>query len=462
MTNYPDVGLGSLFLTLCVHNVERHEVSLASPPGVIQKLPMSVRPLDERIGQFKDVEDQIRARWNALSPVLDERRSRLWAAAEAQTVGLGGIAVVIRATGLSRARITLGQRELKELEANPPTEKPQYQRIRRSGGGRKRLTETDPTLLSDLESLVDPVTRGDPESPLRWTSKSLVKLADELWTKGHALGPTTVGQLLGELGYSLQANKKTTEGRQHPDRNEQFEHINAQAQAFLDRGQPVISVDTKKKELVGDFKNAGRDWQPKGKPVPVRVHDFPDRELGKAIPYGVYDTGRNEGWVNVGIDHDTPEFAVESIARWWRMMGRKAYPEAREVLITADGGGSNSYRARLWKVALQDFADSSGLTVTVSHFPPGTSKWNKIEHRLFSQISQNWRGRPLINHETIVSLIGSTTNGSGLKVRAALDTRSYPTGIKVTKAELGNVNLDVDEFHGEWNYTIGPRAPNWR
>jgi hypothetical protein len=419
---------------------------------------MPARPLDERISQFKDLEDQIGSRWKALSPVLDERRSRLWAAAEAQTIGHGGIAVVIRATGLGRARITLGLRELEELDANPPTEKPQDQRIRRPGGGRKRLTETDPTLLGDLESLVDPVTRGDPESPLRWTSKSMVKLADELWAKGHSIGFTKVGELLSELGYSLQANKKTTEGRQHPDRNEQFEHINAQAQAFLDRGQPVISVDTKKKELVGDFKNAGRDWQPQGKPVPVRVHDFRDPVLGKAIPYGVYDTGRNEGWVNVGIDHDTPEFAVESIARWWRMMGRKAYPEAREVLITADGGGSNSHRARLWKVALQGFADFSGLTVTVSHFPPGTSKWNKIEHRLFSQISQNWRGRPLINHETIVSLIGSTTNGSGLKVRAALDKGSYPTGIKVTKAELGRVNLETNEFHGEWNYIIKPGA----
>jgi hypothetical protein len=275
---------------------------------------------------------------------------------------------------------------------------------------------------------------------------------------GHGVGATKVGELLREQGYSLQANKKTTEGTQHPDRNAQFERINAQAVAFLGRGQPVISVDTKKKELVGNFKNGGREWQPKGKPVPVRVHDFLDPQLGKVIPYGIYDTGRNEGWVNVGIDHDTPEFAVDSIARWWKVMGSKVYPGARELFITADGGGSNGYRSRLWKVALQNFADASDLAITVSHLPPGTSKWNKIEHRLFAAISQNWRGQPLISHEAIVSLIAATTNSSGLKVRAKLDTRSYRTGITVTDKTLRELNIADADFHAEWNYTIVPRT----
>jgi hypothetical protein len=419
---------------------------------------MSGRVLDERVGQFKDVEYQIRAKWRRLSPELDERMTRLWAAAEAHAIGAAGIAVVARATGLGRARIVSGLRELETPTTVSASARSKSKRIRRPGGGRRPLTETDPSLWTDLESSLDPVTRGDPESPLRWTSKSLAKLTEELRAKGHSVGPTKVGQLLREHGYSLQANKKTTEGNQHPDRNAQFAHINSQAVAFLGRGQPVISVDTKKKELVGDFKNGGREWRPKGDPVPVRVHDFVDPELGKAIPYGVYDMGRNDGWVNVGIDHDTPEFAVESIARWWRMMGCKAYPKARELLVTADGGGSNGYRARLWKVSLQGFADATGLTVTVSHLPPGTSKWNKIEHRLFSAISQNWRGRPLISHEAIVSLIGATTNRSGLKVRAKLDKRSYQTGIRISKETVRKLKITGADFHAEWNYTIAPRT----
>ena len=300
------------------------------------------------------------------------------------------------------------------------------------------------------------MTRGDPESPLRWTSKSTEKLARELEGMGHRVSARKVGYLLHDLGYSLQANKKTLEGQQHPDRNAQFEHINAQAQNFLERGQPVISVDTKKKELVGDFKDGGLEWQPKGEPVPARVHDFVDKTLGKAIPYGIYDIGRKDAWVNVGVDHDTAEFAVASIERWWIMMGRKSYPDATELLITADGGGSNGSRNRLWKVSLQSFADKMGLSVSVCHLPPGTSKWNKIEHRLFSQISQNWRGRPLVNHETIVNLIAATTNDGGLRVRAKLERRAYQAGISIPKRTMQQLQLDRDTFHGEWNYTIRP------
>jgi hypothetical protein len=348
-------------------------------------------------------------------------------------------------------------RDLDEIEAAPPADKPRKQRIRRPGAGRKPLTEKDPKLLENLESLVDPVTRGDPESPLRWTSKSAEKLAKELQAMGHQVSPRTVGSLLGDLEYSLQANKKTTEGKQHPDRNAQFEHINAQAKAFQERSQPVISVDTKKKELVGDFKNGGQEWQPKGNPVPVRVHDFVDKKLGKAIPYGVYDIGRNDGWVNVGVDHDTAEFAVASIERWWTSMGRSVYADANELLITADGEGSNGSRNRLWKASLQSFADKTGLAVTVCHLPPGTSKWNKIEHRLFSQISQNWRGRPLISHEVIVNLIAATTNASGLRVKAKLDRRSYQKGISISNETMNHLRLEPDAFHGEWNYTIKPR-----
>lgn len=404
-----------------------------------------------------DVEN-IRLKFELLRPVMDERMTRLWAAAEARALGFGGGAIVTRATGIRSKRISEGQRDLDEIESTPPTEKPRAQRVRRPGAGRKSLTERDPQLIEHLESLVDPVTRGDPESPLRWTSKSTEKLATELRAMGHQVSPRTVSSLLHDLEYSLQANKKTTEGTQHPDRNAQFEHINAQAEAFQDRGQPVISVDTKKKELVGDFKNGGREWQRKGEPVPVRVHDFVDEKLGKAIPYGIYDIGRNDAWVNVGVDHDTAEFAVASIERWWQTMGRKVYTDASELLITADGGGSNGSRNRLWKASLQAFANKTGLAVTVCHLPPGTSKWNKIEHRLFSQISENWRGRPLVSHEAIVSLIAATTNAGGLRVRAKLDRRPYQAGIKIPSATMKQLRLDRDAFHGEWNYTISPQV----
>jgi hypothetical protein len=403
-----------------------------------------------------DVES-IRLKFELLRHVMDERMTRLWAAAEARALGFGGGAIVTAATGIRSKRISDGQRDLDEIEAAPPAGKPREQRVRRPGAGRKPLTEKDPKLLEHLESLVDPVTRGDPESPLRWTSKSTEKLAAELNAMGHPVSPRTVSALLRDLDYSLQANQKTTEGKQHPDRNAQFEHINAQAEAFRERGQPVISVDTKKKELVGDFKNGGREWQPKGTPVPVRVHDFVDKVLGKAIPYGIYDIGRNDAWVNVGVDHDTAEFAVASIESWWRTMGSKTYANASELLITADGGGSNGSRNRLWKTSLQDFADKTGLVVHVCHLPPGTSKWNKIEHRLFSQISQTWRGRPLISHEVIVNLIAATTNAGGLRVRAALDRRTYEKGISIPDAAMTQLRLEPDAFHGEWNYTLKPR-----
>jgi hypothetical protein len=316
--------------------------------------------------------------------------------------------------------------------------------------------QTDPTLVIDLESLVDPVTRGDPESPLRWTCKSKDKLAAELREMGHKVSATVVGRLLHQLDYSLQVVRKTREGKQSPDRNAQFEHINRTAKAFMKRGQPVVSVDTKKKELVGDFKNAGREWQRKGEPEPVRVHDFIDKELGKVIPYGVYDTTRNEAWVSVGVDHDTAEFAVATLERWWREMGQKAYPDATELLVTADGGGSNAPRSRLWRVQLQRFADTTGLSVSVCHFPPGTSKWNKIEHRLFSHITQNWRGRPLVSRETVVALIRSTTTTNGLRVRARLDTRRYAVGKDVPTEDLRRVRIKSHPFHGEWNYAVRP------
>ena len=329
-------------------------------------------------------------------------------------------------------------------------------KVRRPGGGRTPLEEQNPELVAALEALVDPVTRGDPESPLRWTSKSTRKLAEELFAQGYQLSPQKVGQLLNASGYSLQSNQKTLEGSAHPDRNAQFEFINDRVDSHQARGEPVISVDTKKKELVGDFKNGGREWQPGGAPVPVRVHDFIDKDLGKAIPYGVYDIGLNTAWVSVGVDHDTAEFAVESIGQWWRNMGKKAYPDATELLITADGGGSNGTRCRLWKVDLQRLADRTGLTIGVSHFPPGTSKWNKIEHRLFCHITENWRGRPLVDHETVVQLIGSVRTSSGLTVRAQLDTRSYQTGISIADAQMEQLNLVPECFHGDWNYTIKP------
>jgi hypothetical protein len=404
-------------------------------------------------------EEQIRQKYEALAPVMDERMTRLWAAAEARALGAGGSAAVTRATGIRGKRIWMGRKDLDDLAENPPREPPRKQRVRRLGVGRKALSETDPTLATDLESLIDPVTRGDPESPLRWTCKSSSKLAEALRKKGHDVGDTSVRSLLQKLGYSLQANAKVREGTAHPDRNAQFEYINAQADAFLAANEPVISVDTKKKELVGDFKNGGREWHPKGKPERVQVHDFIDPELGKAIPYGIYDISRDEGWVTVGIDHDTAQFAVSSITQWWKAMGRKAYPNATRLMITADSGGSNSSRSRLWKLELQDFADMTGIGVSVSHFPPGTSKWNKIEHRLFSQISMNWRGRPLLSHQTVVNLIAATRTRSGLKVRSRLDQTPYPAGIEVTDSEMKRIELRAHAFHGDWNYTIAPRVP---
>jgi hypothetical protein len=402
--------------------------------------------------------DEIRSRYASLAPVMDERVTRLWAAGEAKALGLGGIAAVTRATGILGKRIRYGLRDLDAMDRNPPKEPPRQQRVRRPGAGRKPLVETDPTLVTDLESLVDPVTRGDPESPLRWTTKSVRKLATELCAMGHQVGPQKVSELLHDLDYSLQGTRKTREGASHPDRNAQFEHINAQARGFQRAGEPVISVDTKKKELVGDFTNRGKEWQPVGEPVPVRVHDFIDAQLGKAIPYGVYDVGRNEGWVNVGIDHDTAEFAVESIRRWWRRMGVRAYPDATRLLITADGGGSNGSRTRLWKLELQRFADETGLALTVAHYPPGTSKWNKIEHRMFSHITENWRGRPLESLETIVNLIGNTKTTTGLRIKAALDRNAYEKGITVLDEELDALNIKRHRFHGEWNYTLKPAA----
>jgi len=398
-------------------------------------------------------EDRIRQKYEALKPYMDERMRRMWAASEAKALGQAGIGVVSRATGITRPTIRAGQREQEEQAKSG--EKPGV-RLRRAGGGRKQIVEKDAKLMADLESLVDPLTRGDPQSPLRWTCKSTRKLAAELEAKGHRVGERTVAKLLHELNYSLQANRKLREGTSHPDRNQQFEHINKQSKNFQERGQPVISVDTKKKELVGDFKNAGREWQPSGQPESVRVHDFIDPMLGKAIPYGVYDVTANAGWVSVGIDHDTAEFAVESIRRWWQQMGSVTYPSASELLVIADGGGSNGVRARLWKTELQRLADDTGLRISVCHLPPGTSKWNKIEHRLFAQVTQNWRGRPLISHEVIVNLIAHTTTQTGLVVRAELDGNSYATGIKITDDKLAALSIERDAFHGDWNYTIAP------
>jgi len=398
-------------------------------------------------------ETSVREKLDLLAPLFDEQTRRLWAAAEAQVLGRSGISLVARATGLSRTTIHQGIKDLVELRETKVLEK--KKRIRAVGGGRKPIDEYDPTLRRDLERLVDPVTRGDPESPLRWTCKSTRQLAAALVEQGHVVGRQKVADLLAELGYSLQANQKTKEGSaNHPDRDQQFNYINEQATAFQHRNEPVISVDTKKKELVGEFKNGGQEWQPKGEPEQVQGHDFPDPKLGKANPYGVYDHHANVGWVSVGTDHDTSEFAVESIRRWWNKMGRLRYPDATELLITADGGGSNGYRVRLWKVALQKFANETGLRISVCHFPPGTSKWNKIEHRMFSHISMNWRGRPLISHEVIVNLIGSTTTQGGLTINAELDTNLYPKGIRVSDEELEMVNLTKASFHGEWNYAI--------
>jgi transposase len=400
--------------------------------------------------------ERIRQKFKALGPVMDERIRRQWAAAEATAVGWGGIAAVVAATDMSHNTIDRGVRELRE-RAKRPGQRVVSKRIRRVGGGRKAISQSDPSIAEALERLVEPLTRGDPESPLRWTCKSTRKLAEELQNQGHAVGERTVAMLLHRAGYSLQSNRKVREGASHPDRNAQFEHINAEVIAFQRRGQPVVSVDTKKKELVGDFRNGGREWRPYGEPDEVRVHDFQDPALGKAIPYGVYDVTNNQGWVSVGIDHDTAKFAAEAIRRWWRKMGVKRFPDAKKLLITADGGGSNGSRCRLWKVALQDLADKIGLELSVCHFPPGTSKWNKIEHRLFCHITQNWRGKPLVSHEVIVNLIANTTTQTGLRIQAELDTRRYETGITVSDTELAALRIKTARFHGDWNYIILPR-----
>ncbi|HEY4260234.1 MAG TPA: ISAzo13 family transposase [Schlesneria sp.] len=399
--------------------------------------------------------ERIRGKYMVLSAAMDERLRRQWAATEAESIGRGGISTVSSATGLSRNTIAVGLRELTARRESPAA--PVGLRMRRAGGGRKRITTTDPDLLAALEALVDPVTRGHPESPLRWTCKSTALLAAELTRQRHPVTDRTVAMLLKDAGYSLQANRKTREGSQHPDRNAQFEHIHEQVLAFQKRRQPVISVDTKKKELVGNFKNAGQEWRPQGQPQEVNVHDFPDKQLGKAIPYGVYDLASNEGWVSVGIDHDTAEFAAASIRRWWIEMGATRFPKATKLMITADGGGSNSSRNRLWKLSLQSLADELKLQLQVCHFPPGTSKWNKIEHRLFCFITKNWRGRPLTSYQTIVNLIASTTTKTGLIVRAALDEKPYATGIAVTDEQLARLKITPHQFHGEWNYTITPR-----
>ena len=393
----------------------------------------------------------IRQKYLALRDALDERARRLWAATEARAAGRGGFTAVLQATGMSSKTLARGIGELDSSDKLPSN------RVRRSGGGRKAAKTLDPGLAVALEELVEPVTRGDPESPLRWTCKSLRRLSEELRAQGYQASHTLVGQLLHEAGYSLQANRKTHEGTHHPDRNAQFEHISRRVKRQLKRHAPVISVDTKKKELVGDFKNGGQEWRPKGDPEKVRVHDFLDREKGKAIPYGVYDVGANKGWVSVGVDHDTAAFAVNTIRRWWRNMGQRIYARADSLLITADGGGSNGVRVRLWKWELQKLADDTGLTVHVCHLPPGTSKWNKIEHRMFSFISKNWRGKPLFTHATIVNLISATRTRQGLTVRCVLDRKKYPKKIKVTDEQMQTLRLTPDRFHGDWNYTIRPR-----
>jgi len=397
-----------------------------------------------------NTEQQLSIKLNTVLPHLNEKQRRLFLAAEAKALGWGGISKVAQATGVSRVTI---YKALEEIQLHSPVS----ERIRKLGAGRKGIEEHYPDLSKALESLVDPVTRGDPESPLRWTCKSTRQLAIELARQGYyRASHVTIAELLHDLDYSLQANAKTLEGSKHPDRDAQFNYINEEVKQFLKRGQPVISVDTKKKELVGNFKNPGREWQPKGAPEKVEVHDFASLESPKVIPYGIYDIGKNMGWINVGCDHDTASFAVASIRRWWLSMGKAIYPEAKDLMICADGGGSNGYRVRLWKVELQSFATETGFQITTCHFPPGTSKWNKIEHRLFSHISMNWRGRPLVSHEVIVKLIGKTSTQQGLRVKAKLDKRKYPTKIKVSDQEMKQIKLKPHTFHGEWNYSIKP------
>ena len=396
----------------------------------------------------------LREKYRIISSLLDERGRRVWAAAEAKSLPYGSISLVARATGLSRTTIHAGMRELeKGKQKSLPAE-----RSRRPGGGRKPLTFHHPDLVQALENLVEASTRGDPDSPLCWCAKSTRNLAEELNRQGYRLGERKVADLLHQMGYSLQANAKTLEGRQHPDRNAQFEYVNEQTKKFLAQNQPVISVDTKKKELVGNYSNGGQEWRPKGEPEPTLLHDFADKELGKVIPYGVYDLGRNQGWVSVGIDHDTAEFAVDSILAWWRYMGCKTYPEAKQLLIMADAGGSNASRSRLWKVGLQRLANVTGLQIHVSHFPPGTSKWNKIEHRMFSFITQNWRARPLISYQTIVDLIAHTKTKTGLKIKARLTRKRYPTGITVEDSAMEQLHLKPAAFHPDWNYSLIPQG----
>lgn len=392
----------------------------------------------------------VQQRFAVVAPYLTERSRRVWAAAEAAVIGRNGTTIVAEATGLSRTTVIKARQEV--AGASPPPE-----RQRRPGGGRKPLPEVDPTLLQDLDRLIDPVTRGDPQSPLRWTCKSTYHLAEALQRQGHAISQATVYRLLDSLGYSLQSNRKTEEGADHPDRDAQFQFIYRQVQRFQRRGQPVISVDTKKKENVGNFAQGGREWEPQGRPRKVQAHDFRAKGEAKVNPYGVYDATEDRGWVKVGISHDTAQFAVASIRGWWRKLGRERYPAAAQLLITADAGGSNGYRTRLWKVELQTLADESGLTIRVCHFPPGTSKWNKVEHRLFSFISKNWRGRPLDSLATVVNLISRTKTQTGLSVEASLDYASYKKGIKVSDEEMERLNLKRDTFHGEWNYSLLPR-----
>lgn len=399
----------------------------------------------------------IRRKYQVLEPLLHEKARRRWAACEATGLGYGGVSAVARVTGVSRHLIHRGIQEINAPTEGTGTGEPSDTRIRRPGAGRPRLTTTDRTLQEDLQRLVDPSTRGDPMSPLQWTCKSTRNLAVALRGRGHSVSHQTVARLLSEMDYSLQVNRKTEEGKDHPDRNVQFEHINRKVRAFQEQGQPVISVDTKKKELVGKYKNAGQEWRPRGEPETVKSKDFPDKQLGKVSPYGVYDLTANEGWVSVGITHDTAEFAVESIRRWWYRMGKRVYPKATALLITADSGGSNGHRSRLWKLCLGRLADELALAIHVCHFPPGTSKWNKIEHRLFCHITENWRARPLVSRSVIVSLIGSTSTPAGLHVQADLDTNDYPKGIKVTDTQLQSIHLKRSPFHGDWNYTILPR-----
>jgi Rhodopirellula transposase DDE domain len=385
-----------------------------------------------------------------MASVLNEQSRRRFVALEAQALGRGGVSLMARISGLARSTIYHGLCDIRDKVSVPPG------RVRKAGGGRKRKARQDPTLVADLARLVEPSTRGDPMRPLLWTTRSLRNLVKELARQGHKVCPTVVGDLLRGMGYSLQANSKTREGDQHIDRDGQFQYLNVQAQAFLTAHEPIISVDTKKKELVGNFKNNGREWRPKGRPEPVNVHDFIDPKLSRAVPYGVYDIANNAGWVSVGTDHDTASFAVNAIRRWWRTMGKRRHPKARRLMISADGGGSNGHRVRLWKVELQKLADQLGLAITVCHLPPGTSKWNKIEHRLFSFITINWRGKPLRSYRTIVQLIAATTTDAGLTVRAELDDKKYPKGVKVSDAQLAAVNLSRHDFHGDWNYTISP------